>query len=49
MADIPAGSLTVKVDANIKPLEDGLTKAKQKVGQADKAIQTTEKTKKGIL
>jgi len=50
VADIPAGSLTVKVDANIKPLEDGLTKAKQKVGQADKAIQqTTEKTKKGFF
>jgi len=50
VADIPAGSLTVKVDANIKPLEDGLNKAKQKVGQADKAIeQTTEKTKKGFF
>lgn len=50
MADIPAGSLTVKVDASIKPLEDGLNKAKQKVAQADKAIQqTTENTKRGFF
>lgn len=50
MADIPAGSLTVKVDATIKPLEDGLNKAKQKVAQADKAIQqTTENTKRGFF
>lgn len=50
MADIPAGSLTVKVDANLKPLKDGLDEAKTKVAQADKAIeQTTENTKKGFF
>lgn len=50
MADIPAGSLTVKVDANLKPLQDGLDKAKTKVAQADKAIeQTTQNTKKGFF
>ncbi len=50
MADIPAGSLTVKVDANLKPLKDGLDEAKTKVAQADKAIeQTTQNTKKGFF
>lgn len=50
MADLPAGSLTVKVDANLKPLQDGLDKAKTKVAQADKAIeQTTQNTKKGFF
>jgi len=50
VADIPAGSLTVKVDANLKPLKDGLDEAKTKVAQADKAIeQTTQNTKKGFF
>ena len=50
MTDIPAGSLTVKVDANLKPLTDGLAKAEQKVAQTDGKIQqTTENTKKGFF
>lgn len=47
MADLPAGSLTVAVEANIGPLEKGLNQAKQKVAQADQQIGQAAKQAKG--
>lgn len=50
MADIPAGSLTVKVKANTEPLEKGLDKAKAKVASTDQAItQAGEKASGGFF
>ena len=47
MADLPAGSLTVAVEANIGPLEKGLNQAKQKVAQADQQIGQAAQQAKG--
>ena len=50
MADLPAGSLTVAVEANIGPLEKGLNQAKQKVAQADQQIgQAAQQAKGGFF
>tara|TARA_R100000426_G_scaffold63516_1_gene44354 strand:+ start:902 stop:2308 length:1407 start_codon:yes stop_codon:yes gene_type:complete len=38
VAELPAGSLTIDVGANIGPLEKGLNRAQQKVVQADQQI-----------
>jgi len=50
VADLPAGSLTVAVEANIGPLEKGLNQAKQKVAQADQQIgQAAQQAKGGFF
>ncbi len=50
MAELPAGSLTVAVEANIGPLEKGLNQAKQKVAQADQQIgQAAQQAKGGFF
>ena len=50
MAELPAGSLTVAVEANIGPLEKGLDQAKQKVVQADQQIgQAAQQAKGGFF
>jgi len=50
VAELPAGSLTVAVEANIGPLEKGLNQAKQKVAQADQQIgQAAQQAKGGFF
>lgn len=57
MADLKAGSLTVEIESNLKPLEKGLKDAEQKVKQTDKKLdqlgktaqQSTDKMKGGFF